>query len=110
MLALALPIISAASDSDPGRSRISTRMRASRPARTMPRSITAASNSGSMFPPDSTSPTRLPRNGSRVAQHRRQRRRARPLDHGLLHLQQQQHRLLQIPFVHQHHVLAARAG
>ena len=52
-----MPVIFA---SEPGTSRALTRIRASRPARTMPRSMIAANSNGSMLPPPSTSPTLRP--------------------------------------------------
>jgi preprotein translocase subunit SecA len=51
--------------SAPGRSRLSMRIRARRPLRTIARRTIAASSKGSMLPPHSTSPTRRPANRSR---------------------------------------------
>ena len=90
--------------SDPGRSRTSTRTRARRPARTMPRSTISASISGSMLPPHSTRPTWRPAVALRVAQQGGEARRARALDDRLLDLQEHHDGLLDVALVHEHDV------
>ena len=58
---LTTPVIRA---SEPGTSRAHTFSRASRPARTIPRWMMAASSMGSMLPPPSTTPTLRPANSA----------------------------------------------
>ena len=77
----------------------------------MPRSMISASSSGSMLPPDSTSPTLRPAKRVRLFQQGREPGRARALGDRLLDLEQQQDRLLDVALVDQHHLVdAARAG
>ena len=94
--------------SEPGRSRSCTRKRASRPARTMPRSMMSASISGSMLPPHSTRPTLRPAKALAVPQQRGQAGCAGAFDDGLLDLQQQHDRLLDVALVDQHDVVDER--
>ena len=54
-----------------------------------------------MLPPPSTRPTFLPANRVAVAKQRRERRRARALDHRLLDLEQHHDRLLDVALVHE---------
>ena len=71
----------------------------------MPRSMIAASSSGSMLPPAQHQPDLAAAEALRVLEQRRQPRRAGAFDQGLLDLQQHHDSLLDIAFVDQDQVV-----
>ena len=74
----------------------------------MPRSMIAASSSGSMLPPESTRPTFLPAKRAGCRSSAASAGRAGAFDQRLLDLEQHQHRLLDVAFVDQQQVVDVR--